>query len=811
MFGETLGDTAGLSFVQRMKTRIQGGMTTEEGNLSKGGGMGIAIAGTIAGQALSGNSNSAISTLGTGITAGANAAMVGSMMPSLLSALPEVTAFGAAVPPLALLVGGVTAATVAFKGIVKLMDDAKAHNDAIAASYKASSDAISIYGGSTNNATQAIYNFNTGTEQTNKTLTVTAQNVAAISKLKPTDSLRQIGDLLKGGTSASSVIGTVEQFAAAQVANGMDPAGVAQMVTDLLTYAGQTQYLGQALKEITANTKDVTTATETWLNKLTSANGFIPVTTTNYKQLNTQQQAFADGLLQITNSLSNSSTPLSTVVQQLKAMGANAANTTSAVNALAAALTNAGQAGAASQLQTWNSQGMNMPAMQEMLMLNNAGPQYSAGLQDSNKSQLVQSLGQDLTSYYTDQAASAVKTAQAGVLSATNAYQSEVKQLAEQTSTTTGLTSEQAASLTLDNAKKKTLEAQLATMKLQTQELEAQKQYNLSQADLDNQIRLAQASGDFLQAGLLQQQKYANTDKYNNDTTQQDMQNQIDSLTTSIDDLNSAVASFKAQDSNQSTLQSFKDSITTANAAYSKALDAQKSTPGMIQTLLKEMGIQQFKVPGKDALYVQIVPGTSNNTGTANLPQVESGYVPGTGSNWMETGKNISTVPQSELPNTTVGTVFQAADGKWYKIQSLTKGSGQGGFAIQPYATVIQTTKPLPGHAMGGLISGPGSGTSDSILAMLSNGEFVQNASAVSKYGVSFMNSINSGTYRPNLPAMAGANSIPAGIGAGTGEAVYNINVNVMSNADADEIAKTVMNSLQRLQATTSTNRRIKV
>jgi hypothetical protein len=112
---------------------------------------------------------------------------------------------------------------------------------------------------------------------------------------------------------------------------------------------------------------------------------------------------------------------------------------------------------------------------------------------------------------------------------------------------------------------------------------------------------------------------------------------------------------------------------------------------------------------------------------------------------------------------------------------------------------------------MGGLISGPGSGTSDSILAMLSNGEFVQNASAVSKYGVSFMNSINSGTYRPNLPAMAGANSIPAGVGAGTGEAVYNINVNVMSNADADEIAKTVMNSIKRLESTTSTNRRIKV
>nr|WP_249172989.1 phage tail tape measure protein [Burkholderia vietnamiensis] len=38
------------------------------------------------------------------------------------------------------------------------------------------------------------------------------------------------------------------------------------------------------------------------------------------------------------------------------------------------------------------------------------------------------------------------------------------------------------------------------------------------------------------------------------------------------------------------------------------------------------------------------------------------------------------------------------------------------------------------GHADGGYITGPGSGTSDSIMARLSNGEFVVNAAATSKY-----------------------------------------------------------------------------
>lgn len=47
--------------------------------------------------------------------------------------------------------------------------------------------------------------------------------------------------------------------------------------------------------------------------------------------------------------------------------------------------------------------------------------------------------------------------------------------------------------------------------------------------------------------------------------------------------------------------------------------------------------------------------------------------------------------------------------------------------------------------AGGGLIRGPGTSTSDSINAFLSNGEYVVQASAVRKYGVNFLDAINSG------------------------------------------------------------------
>jgi len=49
-----------------------------------------------------------------------------------------------------------------------------------------------------------------------------------------------------------------------------------------------------------------------------------------------------------------------------------------------------------------------------------------------------------------------------------------------------------------------------------------------------------------------------------------------------------------------------------------------------------------------------------------------------------------------------------------------------------------------PGFASGDMVRGPGTGTSDSILARLSNGEFVVKAAAVRHYGPELLRQINS-------------------------------------------------------------------
>lgn len=66
--------------------------------------------------------------------------------------------------------------------------------------------------------------------------------------------------------------------------------------------------------------------------------------------------------------------------------------------------------------------------------------------------------------------------------------------------------------------------------------------------------------------------------------------------------------------------------------------------------------------------------------------------------------------------------------------------------------------KPSEGFAEGGLISGDGTGTSDSIPAMLSNGEFVISAKGVRAAGMNFLNAVNSGNFskiRARLPKFA--------------------------------------------------------
>jgi hypothetical protein len=72
---------------------------------------------------------------------------------------------------------------------------------------------------------------------------------------------------------------------------------------------------------------------------------------------------------------------------------------------------------------------------------------------------------------------------------------------------------------------------------------------------------------------------------------------------------------------------------------------------------------------------------------------------------------------------------------------------------------------PMPGNAEGGYISGPGSGTSDSIISRLSNGEFVVRAAAVQAYGAELFHSLNN----MMIPGFASGGLVPSPVRMGGG------------------------------------------
>lgn len=114
--------------------------------------------------------------------------------------------------------------------------------------------------------------------------------------------------------------------------------------------------------------------------------------------------------------------------------------------------------------------------------------------------------------------------------------------------------------------------------------------------------------------------------------------------------------------------------------------------------------------------------------------------------------------------------------------------------------------------ASGGSVAGPGTGTSDSVPAMLSNGEYVLNAQAVDRLGVPFLNGLNTGRLRGfasgGLVGSGGAYNRPASVASSSSSTSNSITLNVSAldaSSFADFLARGGMQVLK--QATLDDNR----
>jgi hypothetical protein len=122
---------------------------------------------------------------------------------------------------------------------------------------------------------------------------------------------------------------------------------------------------------------------------------------------------------------------------------------------------------------------------------------------------------------------------------------------------------------------------------------------------------------------------------------------------------------------------------------------------------------------------------------------------------------------------------------------------------------------PAKRKADGGYISGPGSGTSDSIPAMLSNGEFVVSAKAVQAAGLPMLDRINKmGKGGPiyDVPSYSTGGRVKYDQGgvATSSNSLYNINVTLNgSNLNPNDVARAIDNQMRLREAMNGRGRNI--
>lgn len=169
---------------------------------------------------------------------------------------------------------------------------------------------------------------------------------------------------------------------------------------------------------------------------------------------------------------------------------------------------------------------------------------------------------------------------------------------------------------------------------------------------------------------------------------------------------------------------------------------------------------------------------------------------------WITGAKSFGDAMKSVLQQL-IAQLIQAA--LYATIVAACTGGG-GGFAARWKGAFGKA------FASGGSVAGPGTGTSDSVPAMLSNGEYVLNAQAVDRLGVPFLNGLNTGRLRGfasgGLVGSGGAYNRPASVGSSSSSTSSSITLNVSAldaSSFADFLARGGMQVLK--QATLDDNR----
>lgn len=209
------------------------------------------------------------------------------------------------------------------------------------------------------------------------------------------------------------------------------------------------------------------------------------------------------------------------------------------------------------------------------------------------------------------------------------------------------------------------------------------------------------------------------------------MQAQLDALDAQLEFAQAQVDALNGIDN---SVKSAADAVKEMNAAVVAAIASisGKSTPQnagvLIDSIYKDKLGRDADAEGKQYWADQLASGALNNQNIVgaitNAAAIEAAY-------------KAAGIAMNEGASYWAGQLNSGALTA-AQLQEAVRNAAIANGSIKAYAT-------------GGLISGPGTGTSDSILARLSNGEYVMSADAVRMFGTGLLDQMNAG----RLPAFA--------------------------------------------------------
>jgi hypothetical protein len=206
----------------------------------------------------------------------------------------------------------------------------------------------------------------------------------------------------------------------------------------------------------------------------------------------------------------------------------------------------------------------------------------------------------------------------------------------------------------------------------------------------------------------------------------------------------------------EQTAKTLQDQLDTAKAAYDTQMaqydaelafgQSQLDALNGVDTSVKSVAAAVAAMNAAVVAALATLPRTGAGSAVANTPQNNANLI----------DSIYQTVLGRDTSNDAGGAAYwsqmlNSGTLSYDQIAAAIANSAVGGGGTAADAANAGKYLGLPGYATGGLIGGPGTGTSDSIIAKLSNGEYVMSAAAVQMFGTGLLDQMNAGL----IPAFA--------------------------------------------------------